>query len=78
MACMAMKPIVSGLETKFQPDVDVIHLDVQNPESRGFMEQYGFEYTPTFILLDGAGNEHWRSVGTLNMASLRSALRKLL
>ncbi len=71
---MAMKPIVNGLEAEFQDELEVIHLDVQKFESRGFMEVYGFEYTPTFILLDGDGNERWRSVGALNTTSLREAL----
>jgi hypothetical protein len=77
MACMAMKPIVDGIETEFQRELDVIHLDVQDPASRGFMERYGFEYTPTFILLDGDGNERWRKLGALNKASLRNALMEL-
>jgi thioredoxin-related protein len=71
---MAMKPIVNGLEAEFQDELDIIHLDVQQPESRDFMEVYGFEYTPTFILLDGEGNELWRNVGALDTASLRESL----
>ena len=74
---MAMKPIVDGIEAEFQQELDVIHLDVQKPESRGFMEQFGFQYTPTFILLDGEGNERWRKVGAIDAASLRSALSEL-
>jgi len=74
---MAMKPIVNGLEAEFQDELDVIHLDVQKTESQGFMETYGFEYTPTFILLDGDGNERWRNVGVLDTASLREALSEL-
>ncbi len=74
---MAMKPIVNRLEAKFQDELDVIHLDVQKPESQEFMEAYGFEYTPTFILLDGDGNERWRNVGALDTASLREALSEI-
>jgi protein-disulfide isomerase len=74
---MAMKPIVNRLETEFQDELDIIHLDVQNPESRGLMEAYGFEYTPTFILLDGAGKERWRNVGAIDAASLREALSEI-
>jgi protein-disulfide isomerase len=74
---MAMKPIVNGLEAEFQDELDIIHLDVQQAESQDFMEQYGFEYTPTFILLDGDGTERWRNVGALDTASLREALSEL-
>ena len=74
---MAMKPIVNGLEAEFRNKLDVIHLDVQKIESRNFMDQYGFEYTPTFILLDGDGIERWRNVGALDTTSLRSALSEL-
>lgn len=74
---MAMKPIVNGLEAEFQDELNIIHLDVQQPESQDFMEQYGFEYTPTFILLDGDGIERWRNIGVLDTASLREALSEI-
>jgi thioredoxin-related protein len=74
---MAKKPIVDGIETEFQQELDVIRLDVQDPASRDFMERYGFEYTPTFILFDGDGNERWRKLGALNKAAVQSALMEL-
>jgi hypothetical protein len=74
---MAMKPIVDGIEAEFQEELDVIRLDVQKPESRPFMRQFDFQYTPTFILLDGEGNERWRKLGAIDHASLRSALSEI-
>ncbi|MEJ2605223.1 MAG: thioredoxin family protein [Anaerolineales bacterium] len=50
---------------------------LQDPASRDFMERYGFEYTPTFILFDGDGNERWRKLGALNKAAVQSALMEL-
>lgn len=74
---MAAKPIVDGIENEFQDRLKVIRLNVQNPESQPFMSQYNFQYTPTFILLDQMGREHWRSVGSISVEDLRRTLSGL-
>jgi hypothetical protein len=74
---MAAKPIVDGIEGEFQGKLNVIRLNVQNPESQPFMLRYHFQYTPTFILFDQVGRERWRSVGSINVEDLRDTLSGL-
>lgn len=74
---MAMKPIVDGIDNEFEDRLEVIRLDVQKPEAKPFMEKYGFEFTPTFILFDAEGQETWRSVGSLDSGRLREVIAAL-
>jgi len=50
---MAMKPIVDGIERDHAGELAVLRLNVQDPESQPWMERYPFQYTPTFIFIDG-------------------------
>jgi len=57
---MAMKPIVDGIERDHAGELAVLRLNVQDPESQPWMERYPFQYTPTFIFIDGQGQELWQ------------------
>ncbi|UCF60742.1 MAG: thioredoxin family protein [Anaerolineaceae bacterium] len=70
---MANKPIVDGIEDEYRGRLTVIRINVQEAEFRPLLEQYNFQYTPTFILFDGGG-EVFRSVGSINPDELRRAL----
>jgi thiol-disulfide isomerase/thioredoxin len=63
---MAAKPIVDGIEQKYQNRLVILRLNIQDPTSQPFLDRYNFQYTPTFILLDGNGKEIWRRVGSIN------------
>jgi len=52
-----MKPIVDGIERDHAGELAVLRLNVQDPESQPWMERYPFQYTPTFIFIDGQGQE---------------------
>jgi hypothetical protein len=58
---MSAKPAVDGLERDWVGG-QVIRLDITTPVGREFGQRHGFEFTPTFILFDGAGTEigRWR------------------
>lgn len=71
---MTVKPVVDAVEREFRDGLLVLRLNVQDPAGRALAMSYGFEYTPTFVLLDGAGRELWRSVYTLDPARLRALL----
>ena len=71
---MTVRPVVDAVEREFANRLRVMRLNVQDPAGRELAQAYGFEFTPTFILLDGAGREIWRSVYALDPASLRSLL----
>lgn len=54
------------LESDLEGRAEVVRLNVQDPVGRMFTERLNFRFTPTFILLDGEGNEVWRALGSLD------------
>lgn len=77
MACMAAKPIVDGLEIEFQNELLIVHLNVQDEQNRDLMKEYGFQYTPTFVFIDDAGEELWRTTGAVDPERVRQAMETL-
>lgn len=65
MACMAARPFLDRIEQE-NPDVIVVRIDVQEPEAGPILEEYDFQYTPTFILFDAEGEELWRTAGAID------------
>ncbi len=74
MACMAAKPIVDGIENDYQGQLIVIRLNVQDRAVRPLLEAYEFQFTPTFILFDGDGEEVLRSVGAIDPRQVSQVL----
>jgi protein-disulfide isomerase len=52
----------------------VIHLNVQDAASQPLMQRFGFEYTPTFILLDTGGGLLKSWVGAIDPSQVTQAL----
>lgn len=71
---MAVRPVVDGVEREFGAGLKVIRINVQDRAARPLMAEFGFQYTPTFILLDSSGVELWRTVGALDPARVRASL----
>lgn len=63
---MATKPIVDGIEKQHADDLNVIRVNVQDDAMRPLMQTYAFQFTPTFILFDPAGDEILRTVGAID------------
>jgi len=74
---MAAKPIVDGLEIEFQDILQIVHLNVQDDQNNALMKEYGFQYTPTFVFIDGAGEEQWRTTGAVDPERVRLTLENL-
>lgn len=74
LGCVAIKPAVDRLEIELQGRLVLRRVDIQSSEGRGLASQYGIEFTPTFIFIDSAGQEQWRSVGHLDAARVRTSL----
>ena len=73
---MSVKPVVDAVEREFSGKLKVIRLNIQDPAGQVLAREYDFQFTPTFVLLDGDGQELWRSVFALDPAQLRSRLNK--
>lgn len=52
----------------------MIHLNVQDAASQPLMQRYGFEFTPTFILLDPSGQLSHKWVGAIDPIQVTQAL----
>ena len=72
---MAAKPIVDGIESDYEGRLIVIRLNIQEPVGRAVAERFGFQYTPTFVLIDEAGNELWRQVGAIDPQQVMRSLQ---
>jgi thiol-disulfide isomerase/thioredoxin len=76
LGCVALKPAVDRLENELRGKLTVRRVDIQSNEGRQLVAQYRIEITPTFIFLDGAGKEQWRSVGQLDVARVHALTGK--
>ncbi len=74
---MAAKPIVDGIEQKYQNRLMVLRLNIQDPTSLPYLDRYNFQYTPTFILFDGNGEEIWRRIGSINVDEIDRLIASL-
>lgn len=74
---MAAKPIVDGLEREFQDELRVLRINVLDQANNDLLKEYGFLYTPTFIFLDGEGDEEWRITGAIDPERVRQSLDAL-
>ena len=69
-----MKPVVDRLENELNDRLIIIRLNIQEEVGRELAPVYGFRFTPTFIFIDGAGQELWREVGGLDIQLVRDSL----
>jgi hypothetical protein len=63
---MAASPVVDGIERQHAGQLIIVRLNVQDPSALPWLSRFGFQVTPTFILLDASGQEWWRSVGSID------------
>jgi thioredoxin-related protein len=65
---------VDRLEKEVGGQLEIIRINIQEPVGKELAENYGFQYTPTFIFFDENGNEVWREVGELDVEHVRNSL----
>lgn len=65
------------LESELAGEVNVVRLNIHEPVSEAFKEPLGFQFVPTFILLDADGNEVWRALGTLDRGEVLRQVEEL-
>jgi thiol-disulfide isomerase/thioredoxin len=74
---MAAKPIVDGIEDENRGDLTVLRLNIQDRDIRPILSVYGFQFTPTFILFNGDGEEVLRSVGAIDPHQVQQTMESL-
>ncbi|WP_342378536.1 thioredoxin domain-containing protein [Myxococcus stipitatus] len=76
--CQRMEPVVAmAAQVCSHEGVDVLRLDVGTAEGRQAANRHGVRGVPTFLFLDGAGQEVARRVGEQPLASLREGLETI-
>jgi len=55
--CADLKPTVKKAEQRFAGRVKVIHIDVNNPKNKAFVEGVGVQAVPTFLVVNPAGEQ---------------------
>ncbi len=53
--------VVTQMKQKFADTVNVMRVDIHTVSGRALREEYGFSYTPEFVIFDGGAAELWRS-----------------
>jgi thioredoxin-like negative regulator of GroEL len=77
MGCVAMKPIVDGIEKDYHGTLRVVRLDARNSQNRELANQIGVQMTPTYVLFDAQSKEVYRSSGALNRATIDAFMQSI-
>ena len=73
-----MAPVVHGLEVQYYGQIDFSYLDVDDPLTDPFKEQFNFQYQPLFILLDGNGETVKVWAGAVDEDEFKAEFAKVL
>lgn len=76
--CARVRPIVHALEAEYWGEVDFVYLDIDDPDNREAMSEYGFTSQPYFVLLDEDGEVQETFFGYQTEETFRPALDALL
>lgn len=69
--------MVHGLEAQFAGKVEFYYLDADDPATRTFQQQLGFQYQPYFVFLDASGQPVKRWAGAVSREELEAELIKV-
>lgn len=67
-----------GLEAQWGDQIQFVYLDIDDPRTTPFKQQFGYRYQPHFFLLDGQGNVVAQWVGYVTEEDLVSAFQQVL
>lgn len=73
-----MAPVVHGLEQKYSSQIEFIYLDAVDSSTSELRSKLNYRSYPTFILLDGKGNEVKRWVGRVEQSDFIVVLDDML
>jgi predicted DsbA family dithiol-disulfide isomerase len=73
-----MNPVVDGIQSSYGRRVKFVYVDVSTPDGKQRVRDYGAMGTPTFVLLDQAGNQVYMIQGVQPRVVLEKALDEVL
>jgi thioredoxin-like negative regulator of GroEL len=76
--CKQLEPSVKQLQTEFANKLQVVYVDVDQPQNVAYADQFGINVTPTLILFDPSGKAVLMQRGGVKASVLRQAVQKKL
>ena len=73
-----MAPVVHGLEKKYAGQVEFVYLDAVDKATATLRNRFDYRSYPTFILLDGEGDEMGRWVGKVQESDFTLVIDDML
>jgi len=73
-----MAPMVHGLEAQYSGKIKFFFLDADDPATRQYQQQFGFQYQPYFVLLDAQGQEVKRWAGAVTQTEFEIEFAKVI
>ncbi len=73
-----MNPVVDRIQSSYGIKVKFVYIDVGTPDGKKLVRDYGAMGTPTFVLLDKAGNQVYMIQGVQPRVVLEKALDEVL
>jgi len=73
-----MKPVVSGIEDKYDQDFKIIHIDISSSKGKEKARDYNVLGTPTMVMFDDSGREVRRLMGYQSPKDLEKAIDRIL
>lgn len=75
--CQAMEPTVEKLREEYEPQIQEFEIvDLSTSEGLAKADEFGVFITPTFVLLDGEGNELDRVAGAATEENMVSFIER--
>jgi len=69
--CKQMEPELEKIKTWDEKRVNVVVIQIMNPDSQEMMKYFGISAVPTHIILDKKGNEFFRKYGFISAEELK-------
>lgn len=76
--CLLAKPKVDELAAALSGQARVLRLDVADPVGRTLAARWGVVGTPTFFVLDGAGQIVYAQAGAPDVSAIRASIDQII
>jgi len=73
-----MAPVVHGLEKKYAGQIEFVYLDAVDNATTTLRNEHDYRSYPSFILLDGQGDEIGRWVGKVQKSDFTVVIDAML
>ncbi len=73
--CKQMEPELEGIKNWVDKRVNVVTIQIMNPDSQEMMKYFGISAVPTHILLDKTGKEIYRKYGFVSGSEFKTIIQ---